>query len=46
MIELIDVIFNKYLKIFVGIVLVGLVFYSLYYSYKDRFKKMLRFKKD
>jgi hypothetical protein len=46
MIELIDIIFNQYLRIFVGIVLVGLVIFSLYYSYKDKLKKLLRFKTD
>jgi hypothetical protein len=44
MIELIDVFFNLYLRIFVGIVLVGLVIFSLYYSYKDKLKKLAIFK--
>ena len=44
MIELIDVFFNQYLRIFVGILLVGLVIFSLSYSNKDKLKKLLRFK--
>lgn len=44
MIELIDIIFNQYLRIFVGVILVGLVIISLYFSYKDKLKKLLRFK--
>ncbi|MDA9085182.1 hypothetical protein N9J95_03160 [Candidatus Pelagibacter sp.] len=46
MIDLIDVIFNQYLRIFVGIVLVGLVIFSLYCSYKARLKKLLISKTD
>jgi hypothetical protein len=46
MIEFIDIIFNHYLRIFVGIILVGLVIFSLYYSYIDKLKKLLRFKTD
>ena len=46
MIELIDVIFNQYLRLFVGIVLVALIIYSLYYSYIDKLKKLLKFKTD
>ena len=44
MIELIDIIFNQYLRIFIGIVLVGFIIFSLYYSYYDKIKKLLRFK--
>jgi len=40
MVELIDIIFNQYLRIFVGIVLVGLICFSLYYPYKDKIKKL------
>ena len=36
MIELIDIIFNQYLRIFVGVILVGLVIILLYFSYKDK----------
>ncbi len=46
MIELIDVVLSQYLRIFVGIVMVGLVIFSLSYSYKDNFKKLLRFKRN
>ena len=46
MIELIDIFFNQYLRIFVGIVLVGLVIFSLYYSYYDKIKKFFKFKTD
>jgi len=44
MIELIDIIFNQYLRIFIGIVLVGLIIFSLYCSYYSKLKKLLRFK--
>jgi hypothetical protein len=40
MIEFIDLFFNQYLRIFVGVVLVGLICFSLYYSYKDKIKKL------
>ena len=43
MTEIIDIIFNQYLRIFVGIVLIGLVIFSLYFSYNDKLKKLLRF---
>ena len=46
MIELIDIIFNQYLRIFVGIVLVGLVIFSLYHSYYDKIKNFFKFKTD
>jgi hypothetical protein len=42
MIELIDIIFNQYLRIFFGIVLVGLIIFSLYCSYFGKLKKLLR----
>ncbi len=41
MIELIDLFFNQYLRIFVGIVLIGLVLFSLYYSYGNKVRKLL-----
>ena len=44
MIEIIDIILNQYLRIFVGVVLVSLIIFSLYYSYNDKLKKILRFK--
>ena len=46
MIDLIDIIFNQYLRIFVGVILVGLVCFSLYYNYKDKVKKLLGFNTD
>ena len=46
MIELIDIIFNQYLRIFVGIVLVGLIVFSLYHSYYDKLKKFFKLKTD
>ena len=44
MIELIDIFFNQYLRIFFVIVFVGLIIFSLYCSYHDKLKKFLRFK--
>ncbi len=44
MIELIDIFFNQYLRIFFAIVFVGLIIYSLYCSYYGKLKKLLRFK--
>ena len=46
MIELIDLIFNQYLRLFVGVVLVGLICFSLYYSYKDKIKKLFGINQD
>ena len=40
MIEIIDIILNQYLRIFVGVVLVSLIIFSLYYSYNDKLKKI------
>ena len=40
----INIIFNQYLRMFVGIVLVGLVIFSIYHSYNDKLKRLLRFK--
>ena len=34
MIELIDLFLNQYLRISVGIVLVGLILFSVYYKFK------------
>ena len=36
MIELIDVFFNQYLRIFVGIILIGLILFSLYFKFKKK----------
>jgi hypothetical protein len=36
MIELIDVFFNQYLRVFVGIVLIGLILFSLYIKFKKK----------
>ena len=44
MIELVDVIFNQYLRILVGIILVGLIVFSLYWTNKDKLKKLVIFK--
>jgi len=44
MIELIDIFFNQYLRIFFAIVFVGLIIFSVYCSYYVKFKKLLRFK--
>jgi hypothetical protein len=39
MIELIDLILNQYLRIFVGIVLIGLIILSLFFTLKNILKK-------
>ena len=44
MIELIDIIFNEYLRIFIAIVFVGLILFSLYCSYYNKLKKFLNWK--
>ena len=36
MIELIDIFFNQYLRVFVGIVLIGLILFSLYFKFKKK----------
>ena len=36
MIELIDIFFNHYLRILVGIILVGLILFSLYFRFKKK----------
>ena len=43
MIELIDIFFNQYLRIFFAIVFVGLIIFSLYCSYYGKLKKFLSF---
>ena len=46
MIELIDLFFNQYLRIFVGVVLVGLILFSFYYSSEKKKKSQQKeFKK-
>ena len=44
MIELIDLIFNQYLRIFVGVVLIGLIIFSLLFKFKNKLKKKFKFK--
>jgi len=44
MTEIIDLIFNQYLRIFVGVVLAGLIIFSLYCSHNDKLKRLLKFK--
>ena len=39
MIELIDLILNQYLRIFVGAVLIGLIILSLLFTLKNKLKK-------
>ena len=46
MIELIDLIFNQYLRIFVGVVLIGLIILSLFFKLKNKLKKRSNFKID
>ena len=36
MIEFIDLFFNQYLRIFVGVILVGLILFSLYFKLKGK----------
>jgi hypothetical protein len=36
MIEFIDVFFNHYLRILVGVVLIGLILFSLYFKFKKK----------
>jgi hypothetical protein len=44
MIELIDQIFNGYLRIFVGLIFVGLIFLSLFFSSKKNLKHLFESK--
>ena len=44
MIELIDLIFNQYLRLFVGTVLIGLIIFSLFFKFKNKIKKKFNFK--
>jgi hypothetical protein len=36
MIEFIDIFFNQYLRILVGVVLIGLILFSLYFRFKKK----------
>lgn len=36
MVEIIDLILNGYLRIFVGLVIMGLIGFSLYFSFKKK----------
>jgi len=44
MIEIIDLILNQYLRLFVGIVLIGLIIFSLFLKLKNKLKKKSNFK--
>ena len=39
MIELIDLFLNQYLRLFVGVVLIGLIIFSLFFKLKNKHKK-------
>ena len=39
MIEIIDLILNQYLRILVGVILIGLIIFSLFFKLKDKIKK-------
>jgi hypothetical protein len=36
MIEFIDIFFNQYLRVLVGVVLIGLILFSLYFRFKKK----------
>ena len=44
MIDIIDLILNQYLRLFVGIVLIGLIIFSLIFKLKNKLKKKSNFK--
>jgi len=46
MIELIDLFLNQYLRIFVGVVLIGLIVFSLFFRLKNKLKKKSNIKID
>ena len=46
MIELIDLILNQYLRIFVGVVLIGLIILSLLFRLKNKIKKKSKLEND
>ena len=39
MIEIIDLILNQYLRILVGVILIGLIIFSLFFKLKNKIKK-------
>ena len=39
MIEIIDLILNQYLRILVGVILIGLIILSLFFKLKNKIKK-------
>ena len=39
MIEIIDLILNQYLRILVGVILIGLIIFSLFFKLKNKHKK-------
>ena len=39
MIEIIDLILNQYLRILVGVILIGLIIFSLFFKLKNNEKK-------
>jgi|TARA_B100001094_G_scaffold183767_1_gene178056 hypothetical protein len=44
MIDIIDLILNQYLRLFVGIVLIALIIFSLFIKLKNKLKKRSNFK--
>ena len=46
MIELIDLILNQYLRIFVGAALIGLIIVSLFFKLKNNLKKKSNLESD
>ena len=44
MIDIIDLILNQYLRLFVGIVLIGLIIFLLFFRLKNKLKKKSNFK--
>ena len=46
MIELIDLFLNQYLRIFVGVVLIGLIILSLLFRLKNKIKKKSKLEND
>jgi hypothetical protein len=43
MIEIIDLFLNQYLRIFVGIVLIGLIIFSLFFKLRNKLKAKFKF---
>jgi hypothetical protein len=46
MIELLDLFLNKYLRLFVGVILIGLIVFSLFFRLKNKLKKKSNIKID